>query len=218
MSLPQVAMAAQQLQQLQESANQGLLLNGANSGTNLNVSGQTGSIVNPQTGDSGESGHHHHAQLRSRLNSNHSHPLGIHSNTSSPLNSSLSNGKVPVTQQLSSPLYGSNNKKQEHANDEICNQPPSKIANIVNNSANNSHHLNSININVNSTIGSQNNGLTGNGGLSEASPASSSSFTVSRNRNEPSPEEMTDLEELEQFAKMFKQRRIKLGKTIKIIS
>lgn len=30
--------------------------------------------------------------------------------------------------------------------------------------------------------------------------------------NEPSPEEMTDLEELEQFAKTFKQRRIKLGK------
>ena len=33
-----------------------------------------------------------------------------------------------------------------------------------------------------------------------------------RSRAEPSPEEMTDLEELEQFAKMFKQRRIKLGK------
>ena len=33
-----------------------------------------------------------------------------------------------------------------------------------------------------------------------------------KNRSEPSPEEMTDLEELEQFAKMFKQRRIKLGK------
>ena len=32
-----------------------------------------------------------------------------------------------------------------------------------------------------------------------------------RSRSEPSPEEMTDLEELEQFAKMFKQRRIKLG-------
>ena len=34
-----------------------------------------------------------------------------------------------------------------------------------------------------------------------------------RNRSEPNPEEMTDLEELEQFAKMFKQRRIKLGKS-----
>ncbi|KAI1303031.1 POU domain, class 2, transcription factor 1 [Halotydeus destructor] len=32
-------------------------------------------------------------------------------------------------------------------------------------------------------------------------------------RSEPSLEEMTDLEELEQFAKMFKQRRIKLGYT-----
>lgn len=38
-----------------------------------------------------------------------------------------------------------------------------------------------------------------------------SSFPL-RSRSEPSPEEMTDLEELEQFAKMFKQRRIKLGK------
>jgi hypothetical protein len=32
---------------------------------------------------------------------------------------------------------------------------------------------------------------------------------------EPSPEETTDLEELEQFAKTFKQRRIKLGKLVK---
>lgn len=31
---------------------------------------------------------------------------------------------------------------------------------------------------------------------------------------EPSPEETTDLEELEQFAKTFKQRRIKLGKFV----
>lgn len=43
---------------------------------------------------------------------------------------------------------------------------------------------------------------------SELSPPT---FTVSRTRSDPSPEEMTDLEELEQFAKMFKQRRIKLG-------
>jgi class 2 POU domain transcription factor len=40
-----------------------------------------------------------------------------------------------------------------------------------------------------------------------------------RNRtSEPNPEEMTDLEELEQFAKMFKQRRIKLGKILSDIS
>ena len=32
------------------------------------------------------------------------------------------------------------------------------------------------------------------------------------------PEESTDLEELEQFAKMFKQKRIKLGKLIAIMS
>ena len=32
------------------------------------------------------------------------------------------------------------------------------------------------------------------------------------NNSELNPDEMTDLEELEQFAKTFKQRRIKLGK------
>ncbi|XP_037927213.1 protein nubbin [Teleopsis dalmanni] len=36
---------------------------------------------------------------------------------------------------------------------------------------------------------------------------------VNRTAGEPSPEETTDLEELEQFAKTFKQRRIKLGFT-----
>uniref|UniRef100_T1KD64 POU domain protein n=1 Tax=Tetranychus urticae TaxID=32264 RepID=T1KD64_TETUR len=63
------------------------------------------------------------------------------------------------------------------------------------------------------------NGL--NDPLSSASSASSSSSSNShhhqlssvRSRTETSPEEMTDLEELEQFAKMFKQRRIKLGYT-----
>ena len=34
---------------------------------------------------------------------------------------------------------------------------------------------------------------------------------VSAARLEMPPEETTDLEELEQFAKMFKQKRIKLG-------
>ena len=35
-------------------------------------------------------------------------------------------------------------------------------------------------------------------------------------RLEMPPEETTDLEELEQFAKMFKQKRIKLGKPLSI--
>lgn len=47
--------------------------------------------------------------------------------------------------------------------------------------------------------------------LTAASQPGAGTFPV-RSRSEPSPEEMTDLEELEQFAKMFKQRRIKLGK------
>ncbi|GFT21475.1 protein nubbin [Nephila pilipes] len=45
-------------------------------------------------------------------------------------------------------------------------------------------------------------------------PAQKSPVHQSKPRpTEPSPEEMTDLEELEQFAKTFKQRRIKLGFT-----
>ena len=39
------------------------------------------------------------------------------------------------------------------------------------------------------------------------------SHQLGKSRTEPSPEEMTDLEELEQFAKTFKQRRIKLGQS-----
>ena len=37
-------------------------------------------------------------------------------------------------------------------------------------------------------------------------------FQVPPQRLDLPPEESTDLEELEQFAKMFKQKRIKLGK------
>ncbi|GIY18228.1 protein nubbin [Caerostris darwini] len=44
-------------------------------------------------------------------------------------------------------------------------------------------------------------------------PPAQSPVHQSKRPNEPSPEEMTDLEELEQFAKTFKQRRIKLGFT-----
>ena len=40
-----------------------------------------------------------------------------------------------------------------------------------------------------------------------------SSMTTAARTMEPSPEETTDLEELEQFSKTFKQRRIKLGFT-----
>ncbi|KAL7301416.1 hypothetical protein TKK_0005858 [Trichogramma kaykai] len=44
-------------------------------------------------------------------------------------------------------------------------------------------------------------------------PGTPPSIKASTSRHEPSPEETTDLEELEQFAKTFKQRRIKLGFT-----
>jgi class 2 POU domain transcription factor len=40
-----------------------------------------------------------------------------------------------------------------------------------------------------------------------------SAMSVANRVSEPSPEDTTDLEELEQFAKTFKQRRIKLGFT-----
>ncbi|XP_017855316.1 LOW QUALITY PROTEIN: protein nubbin [Drosophila busckii] len=49
--------------------------------------------------------------------------------------------------------------------------------------------------------------------MSTPAPKTVASAAAARAAGEPSPEETTDLEELEQFAKTFKQRRIKLGFT-----
>ncbi|XP_037078927.1 POU domain, class 2, transcription factor 1-like [Pollicipes pollicipes] len=50
-------------------------------------------------------------------------------------------------------------------------------------------------------------------GLPDRGPPPPPPQTIARRYTEPPPEEATDLEELEQFAKTFKQRRIKLGFT-----
>nr|NP_001097153.1 nubbin, isoform B [Drosophila melanogaster]ABV53675.1 nubbin, isoform B [Drosophila melanogaster] len=50
-------------------------------------------------------------------------------------------------------------------------------------------------------------------GTTTPQPKTVASAAAARAAGEPSPEETTDLEELEQFAKTFKQRRIKLGFT-----
>ncbi|XP_034668571.1 protein nubbin isoform X2 [Drosophila subobscura] len=50
-------------------------------------------------------------------------------------------------------------------------------------------------------------------GTTTPQPRTVASAAAARAAGEPSPEETTDLEELEQFAKTFKQRRIKLGFT-----
>ncbi|XP_024885063.1 POU domain, class 2, transcription factor 1-like isoform X1 [Temnothorax curvispinosus] len=55
--------------------------------------------------------------------------------------------------------------------------------------------------------------LVGRNLAQRSSPPPSTPPAVKPTRLEPSPEETTDLEELEQFAKTFKQRRIKLGFT-----
>ncbi|XP_016964283.1 protein nubbin isoform X2 [Drosophila biarmipes] len=52
-----------------------------------------------------------------------------------------------------------------------------------------------------------------NPGTTTPQPKTVASAAAARAAGEPSPEETTDLEELEQFAKTFKQRRIKLGFT-----
>ncbi|XP_011061852.1 PREDICTED: POU domain, class 2, transcription factor 2-like isoform X1 [Acromyrmex echinatior] len=60
----------------------------------------------------------------------------------------------------------------------------------------------------------QNSGnLVGRSLAQRSSPPPSTPPAIKPTRLEPSPEETTDLEELEQFAKTFKQRRIKLGFT-----
>ncbi|OTF69855.1 hypothetical protein BLA29_013724 [Euroglyphus maynei] len=73
---------------------------------------------------------------------------------------------------------------------------PSAI--LMNNNNNNNQH----------SVGQQQqraNNTNNNTGTSSNNNASGNS--------ELNPDEMTDLEELEQFAKTFKQRRIKLGKS-----
>lgn len=60
----------------------------------------------------------------------------------------------------------------------------------------------------------QNSGsLVGRNLAQRSPPPPSTPPAVKSVKLEPSPEETTDLEELEQFAKTFKQRRIKLGFT-----
>ncbi|XP_015785917.1 putative uncharacterized protein DDB_G0286901 [Tetranychus urticae] len=118
--------------------------------------------------------------------------------SSSSTTSALNNSHNSVTNSLSNNSNKQNSRNTSDPSDVFCNQ--NKVINLVN-------HHHSIN------------GL--NDPLSSASSASSSSSSNShhhqlssvRSRTETSPEEMTDLEELEQFAKMFKQRRIKLGYT-----
>ncbi|KAH8412167.1 hypothetical protein KR009_000259 [Drosophila setifemur] len=68
------------------------------------------------------------------------------------------------------------------------------------------------------TSGTQMQGMGGNSSSSATTtpqnhPKTVASAAAARAAGEPSPEETTDLEELEQFAKTFKQRRIKLGFT-----
>jgi hypothetical protein len=73
------------------------------------------------------------------------------------------------------------------------------------------HQQNKISANSGMT---NNNGSTNNNNNISNSNSSVTSHPLKAavtRPTEPNPEEMTDLEELEQFAKTFKQRRIKLG-------
>ncbi|XP_038108382.1 uncharacterized protein LOC6033627 isoform X2 [Culex quinquefasciatus] len=82
------------------------------------------------------------------------------------------------------------------------------------------HHPSSSLLGSNQTTPPNVNQLQGVGGILTPSTPSSGTHTPQMQKHpaapralEPSPEETTDLEELEQFAKTFKQRRIKLGFT-----
>ena len=75
-----------------------------------------------------------------------------------------------------------------------------------------SHGHNEIHSKSNSNNNNNNN--NSNPSLNNTKAAiTTPSHQLGKSRTEPSPEEMTDLEELEQFAKTFKQRRIKLGQS-----
>lgn len=158
LSLPQVAAAAQQLQQLQES--QQLLQQhaGQRGDTKPNsVSGGT-----PLSTSKNQQQQHHQQQQQHIAHMLQQLPQG-----------------PPLTKaQLTSP-----------AHTQLYSELPRQPSPITRKEAHLQDHL--------VTKAS----FTSNGG---------NSFAM-RSRNDPSPEEMTDLEELEQFAKTFKQRRIKLG-------
>ena len=86
-------------------------------------------------------------------------------------------------------------------------------------SANSRTSSNSSSASVNSLIAAHNN-LTAGGSVLPHHPSSHSGNAPPQANSAPlydlPPEETTDLEELEQFAKTFKQRRIKLGKRLSI--
>ena len=69
---------------------------------------------------------------------------------------------------------------------------------------NHNHHFSTTNNNNNNSSSSNNNSLT--------SVSSIPANQLRAHVNKVDADEITDLEELEQFAKTFKQRRIKLGK------
>jgi len=189
-TLPQVAMAAQQLQHLQDS-HQSLISNPTQQSPEpLQLSAQSLSNQN---------------QLSSGLVLSKPNPINSIISNSNQFNQS---SKTSVNQHRnSSPLTSSN-----HQNINYCSSSSSavpvcqKLSPTINRKEETRDDVTIKSKLLNSTNSSSLTNITEDKVTNQAN-----SFTI-RNRQEPSPEEMTDLEELEQFAKMFKQRRIKLGK------
>ncbi|XP_025016747.1 protein nubbin isoform X2 [Tetranychus urticae] len=206
MSLPQVAVAAQQLQQLQES----LGLNGSSpTSSSSSSSTSSSSSVKIKMEDANDNNNCSNFNSTNNNNSNNSNSK----NNNNLSNNSNNNSSSKYHQRNGSPC------------DMITNQK--KVINLIN------HHHHSINgltdptssaSSASSSSSSNNNGTCNNNTTANNNNVNShhSSHQINhyhhqlssvRSRTETSPEEMTDLEELEQFAKMFKQRRIKLGYT-----
>jgi POU domain protein 2 (fragment) len=162
-TLPQVAMAAQHFQHLQDS--------------NQNVISSTSQQQLTQLLQHHLQQQSNQSLTKSQLNSNSLLSSPNHLNSSNHPTSSIHKASVTAAQ-LSQQL-SPNNKRNLNSEDRPNLTKPSITSN---HSLNHSH---------------------------DASPGAP--FSI-KNRPDPSSEEMTDLEELEQFAKMFKQRRIKLGK------
>ena len=190
-TLPQIAIAAQQLQNLQEST-QNVISNSAQQPSQtLKLSAQN--LTNQNQAFSVDS--------MVLLKSN---PINSILPNTSQFNQS---NKTSSNQQYnSSPLSSSNHQNVNFAFSTSSVPVSQKFSPTVNVKEKTGEEALTKNKFLNSASSSS---LTDN---SEDNVSGQSNLFNIKNRSEPSPEEMTDLEELEQFAKMFKQRRIKLGK------
>ncbi|XP_053202009.1 protein nubbin-like [Panonychus citri] len=231
MSLPQVAVAAQQLQQLQES----LGINGSSLSSSSSASSSASSSSSLSSGVL--NGHHNNSNSNNNNNNNNTTTNNNNNNNNTTNNNNnnlskyhqrhgspsdiISNQKkvINLINQHHLNHHGLNGLTDPHSSASSASFSSSASSTTTPTSNNNNSPSNTNSNNNNNSMNNNSNNLinnnTVNSQLSNHNQLNNYHHQLStvRSRAETSPEEMNDLEELEQFAKMFKQRRIKLGYT-----